>query len=387
MIGAGQLARMTHQAAIALGLPLKIMAATPADSAALISPTTTIGDPHSADDLVAFAAGCDVITVDHELVNLDALTEIAATGTRVHPPAAALAFATDKAHQRSAFAASGLPLPRHRVVSNAAEARSAAEAIGWPVVVKTSRGGYDGRGVWIIDSEAALNRLLDDLGVAQSATSGSNGETPGPVLLIEELLDLDLELAVLVARRADGTYAQYPVIESIQVDGICRETIVPARITSEIEATALDVAQRAAEVVGAVGIIAVELFVAKGEITINEVATRPHNSGHWTIEGATTSQFTNHLRAVADLPLGATTALAPAVVMVNILGAEDGRDPHQYLAQALELPDVAVHLYGKGPRPGRKLGHVTVLADTVEAAREQAHRAVAHLGDPVPPRP
>ncbi len=388
MIGGGQLARMTHQAAIGLGLPLRIMAATPTDSAALVSPSVGIGDPHSAADLERFAVGCQVITVDHELVNLDALRDLAAQGVDVHPPADALAFATDKAHQRRAFAAAELPLPRHRLTSDIRATQSAAAELGWPVVIKTARGGYDGRGVWIIDSPAALEAVLSD--IAGRSADGAQAEGPDlshPELLVEELLDLDLELAVLIARRADGTAIEYPVIESIQVDGICRETIVPARIPPEIEATALEVGRRVAEVVGAVGVIAVELFVSKGKVTINEVATRPHNSGHWTIEGSVTSQFANHLRAVASLPLGATATRAPAVVMANILGADTGRDPHQHLSAALGLPEVAVHLYGKGPRPGRKLGHVTVMADTVEAAREIAHEAVARLGDPVPSRP
>jgi 5-(carboxyamino)imidazole ribonucleotide synthase len=247
------------------------------------------------------------------------------------------------------------------------------EALGWPVVVKTARGGYDGRGVWVIDAAADLEPLLAELGDVE--------------LIVEELVDLDLELAVLVARRADGVSVHYPVVESVQVDGICRETIVPARVEPDVANAALDIAHRAADVVGAIGIIAVELFVARGEVTINEVATRPHNSGHWTIEGATTSQFANHLRAVAGLPLGATDLRAGAVVMANILGHPDGRDPAHHIGEALASPDVALHLYGKDPRPGRKLGHVTVLADVVGSARAIAHRAVAELGDPVPDRP
>ena len=376
MVGGGQLARMTHQAAIALGVPFRVMVASPSDSAALVSRHTTVGDPHSAHDLTAFAATCQVVTVDHELVNLDALDAIEAAGAAVaRPPARALTFATDKAHQRQRFADAGLPLPRHQVVDDATAARDAADRLGWPAVIKTARGGYDGRGVWILDDRAGLDDLVAEMG------------DPLPTLVVEELVDLDSELAVVAARRPDGTTAAYPVVETVQADGICRETIVPARIDPDVADEAIRVAVAAAEVVGAVGIIAVELFWDGDRVTINEVATRPHNSGHWTIEGAVTSQFANHLRAVAGLPLGVTDAIAPAAVMANILGHTDGRDPLDHLPEALAVPGASVHLYGKGPRPGRKLGHVTVLADAVADARSRARSAVAALGDPVPDRP
>lgn len=375
MIGGGQLARMTHQASIGLGLPLRIMVASPTDSAALVSPHTHLGDPHTRNDINAFAAGCEVLTVDHELVDLETLAALDRAGTAVRPSAAALTFATDKAHQRTELAAAGLPLPEHRVTTDRERTVEAADALGWPVVVKTARGGYDGRGVWILDDRAALDAFLDGLG---SST---------PVLVVEEKVALECELAVLVARGPDGRHVTYPVVESVQVDGICRETIVPARIDPAVAAEATRVADSVAEVVGAVGILAVELFWDGHRITVNEVATRPHNSGHWTIEGAVTSQFANHLRAVAGLPLGATEPLAPAVVMANVLGHHDGRTPVDHLSGALSVPGASVHLYGKGPRPGRKLGHVTVLADSIDTARARAHAAVAALGDPVPDAP
>jgi 5-(carboxyamino)imidazole ribonucleotide synthase len=378
MIGGGQLARMTHQASIGLGVPLRILAATPADSAAQVSPHVSIGDPHTPADLTGFAGGCQVLTVDHELVDLPTLSSLAASGVATRPSAEALVFATDKAHQRRRFTEAGLPLPRHVVTDDVGRARSAAGELGWPVVLKTARGGYDGRGVWSCDDAASVDTLLAELGT----TDGSL-----PELVVEEHLDLDCELAVIVATAPDGSTVSYPVTETIQVDGICRETIVPARIEPEVADQATTVARTAAEVVGAVGLVAVELFVTGGTVTINEVATRPHNSGHWTIEGAVTSQFANHLRAVAGLPLGDTASIAPAVVCVNVLGHADGRDPVAHLDAALRVPGASIHLYGKGPRPGRKLGHVTVLAGSVDDARARARRAVAELGDPVPHRP
>jgi 5-(carboxyamino)imidazole ribonucleotide synthase len=368
---------MTHQAAIALGVPLRILAASPMDSAAQVSPHVSLGDPHTPSDLTAFGGGCQVLTVDHELVDLDTLEALHATGVATRPSASALVFATDKAHQRRRFAEAGLPLPRHRVTDDPDAARSTADDLGWPVIVKTARGGYDGRGVWACADASELDTLLAEL------TTGASL----PELVVEEHLDLDCELAVIVARGPDGSAVSYPVTETVQVDGICRETIVPARVPRQVATEATRVAVAAAEVVDAVGLVAVELFVVGHEVTINEVATRPHNSGHWTIEGSVTSQFSNHLRAVAGLPLGATDQIAPAVVCANVLGHADGRDPLAHLEDALGVPGASVHLYGKGPRPGRKLGHVTVLADSIDDARQRAHRAAAALGDPVPDRP
>lgn len=376
MVGAGQLARMCHQAAIALGVPLRILAAARDDSAALVSPLVEIGSPLAADDLARFATGCDVLTVDHEVVDLHAVAVLDEAGTiTARPSAAALAHATDKAHQRRRFADAGLPLPRHCIVEDRSEALAALDELGWPGVVKTARGGYDGRGVWVLADRSAAERLLDDL----------SDDGILPELVVEEAVSIDVELAVVVVRGPDGAATTYPVTETVQIDGICRETITPAEIPSETSRAAADIALRAAEVVGAVGLCAVELFVdTAGVVTINEVATRPHNSGHWSIEGAECSQFENHLRAVSGLPLGSTELRAPFVVSANVLGHDDGRDPLDHLAGALATSGAHVHLYGKGPRPGRKLGHVTVCSDDLDDARTRARAAVAHLGDPVP---
>lgn len=375
MVGGGQLARMSHQAAIALGIPLRILAAVPDDAAALVSPRIDLGDPGSTADLARFAVGVDVLTYDHELVDLDGLAAIEAEGTATSRPSAdALRFATDKAHQRRHFAAAGLPLPSHEVTTDRAAALTAAARLGWPVVLKTARGGYDGRGVWVLDDETALAAVLDDL----------LGDDPERELLVEEAVRIEREMAVIVVRSPGGQTVSYPVTETVQAEGICRETITPARLPAEVAAEAERIALAAADVAGAVGLIAVELFWDGTRVTINEVATRPHNSGHWSIEGAVTSQFTNHLRAVAGLPLGATDLVAPVVVSANVLGHRDGRDPLDHLADALAVPGAAVHLYGKGARPGRKLGHVTVLATDLDDARRRAHIAVAALGDPVP---
>lgn len=379
MVGAGQLARMSHQAAIALGIPLRILAARPDDAAALVSPSIEIGGPVDAEDLIRFAAGCDVMTVDHELVHLETVQALADAGTvAARPSAAALAHATDKAHQRRRFAEADLPLPRHRIVADRVAAEEALAELGWPAVIKTARGGYDGRGVWVAATAADATRVLDLL----------TGEAGLPELVVEEAVDIARELAVVVVRGPDGQTAAYPVTETVQVDGICRETITPAPVSEAVALAAVGIALAATEVVDAVGLCAVELFVDRADVvTINEVATRPHNSGHWSIEGAECSQFENHLRAVSGLPLGSTATTAPHVVSANVLGHDDGRNPLDHLAGALSIDRVHVHLYGKGPRPGRKLGHVTVCADSLDDARRRARAAVAHLGDPVPEVP
>lgn len=370
MVGAGQLARMSHQAAIDLDLDLRFLAARPDDGAARVSPHAELGDPGSAADLARFAAGCDVLTFDHELVDLAALAELEGGGLVARPSAAALAHATDKAHQRTRLAAAGLPLPRHLVTTDPAAARALGDELGWPLVVKAARGGYDGRGVWVVPDGDAAAEVVRQL-------SGRGTEA-----VCEERVALVAELAVVVVTDPRGRHVAYPTVETVQVDGICREILVPAPLDAAARAEADAVARRVADVVGAVGVLAVELFWDGERITVNEVATRPHNSAHWTIEGAVTSQFANHLRAVTGLPLGRTDAVAPAVVCANVLGA--GHAPRAGLADALAVPGAAVHLYGKEARPGRKVGHVTVLGDDLPSARRRAAEAVAALGQPVP---
>lgn len=368
MIGAGQLARMTHQATIGLGIDLRVLAAKADDSAAVVAPGSSVGDWHDLDDLDRFADGCDVVTFDHELVHPDHLAALEERGHTLRPSAAAERFAQDKRYQREQLSAAGFPVPRFAVVESADDLVALGDETGWPVVAKAIRGGYDGRGVWVLEDEAAARELVDEV-------AGTDTE-----LLAEEHLDLEVELAVAVARRPGGEQVRYPVTQTVQEDGICVELVVPAPVDDELRDRATDLAGRLVDHVGGVGIVAVELFLATdGRLLVNELALRPHNSVHWTIEGARTSQFQNHARAVLDLPLGATSLTAPAVSTVNVLGPADGSDPRSRLAEALAVEGVAVHLYGKDARPGRKLGHVTAVAATVEEARAHARRAAARL--------
>ncbi|MDT4975809.1 MAG: 5-(carboxyamino)imidazole ribonucleotide synthase [Pseudonocardiales bacterium] len=382
MVGAGQLARMTHQAAIPLGQSLRILADSLDDGAALVAADVVVGDYRSLADLRAFAAGCDVITFDHEHVPNDHIAALAADGVSVQPGADALRFAQDKAAMRTKLTAMGVPVPRWVDLTLSGDPVGAlaefGDKVGWPLVLKATVGGYDGKGVWVLDS-------LDD--AREVLASG----TP---LLAEEKVSIARELAAVVARSPFGQGAAWCVVETVQRDGICVEVIAPAPGLSEERADeAQQLALRIAAELGVTGVLAVELFETagaaesvdgySGSLLVNELAMRPHNSGHWTIEGARTSQFEQHLRAVLDYPLGTTTLTAPVVVMANLLGGPDDVVPksidervHHCMAR---WPDVKIHLYGKGMRPGRKIGHVTALGDDLAAVRSRAQAAADYL--------
>jgi 5-(carboxyamino)imidazole ribonucleotide synthase len=383
IVGAGQLARMLAEATSPLGVDTVVLAEAADDAACAPAGAVLVGSPTSRDDLFALAARCDAVTFDHEQVGLAEVGALEAAGHVVRPGTATLELAVDKARCRTQMAAAGIPVPAFVVLAPPTPGpRGAALALdgietfaqdhGWPVVLKAARGGYDGKGVWIVadpfEARSAVHRA---------------GET-GVSLVVEELVPIDAELAVLVCRRAGGDAVVWPTVETSQVGGVCRELLVPSAIDPDVLDTATDVARRVAAVAGAVGVLAVELFVAAGTVLVNEVAARPHNSGHWSIEGARTSQFENHARAALDLPLGATDLVAPAVATVNVFGAPDGRDPRSQLARALEVAGAHVHLYGKAPRPGRKLGHVTVTGDEPHDVRARAWRAALALGTPGP---
>src|SRR6478609_4758384 len=367
IVGAGQLARMTLQSAIALDVSIRLLADRADDGAAKIWRDVMIGAPNDLDALLALAARCDVVTFDHELVPYDILIALEAAGYLLRPSAATLALAQDKQKQRESHAALGLPVPPFQITHDPNDAIAFGEAHGWPVVAKAARGGYDGRGVWMLENERAIPAFADEV---------AGRDAP---LVLEPFIPIDQELAILVARRPNGEQAVYPLVETVQVDGINREVIAPARIGPELAAEASEIAHRIADAADITGIMAVELFATGGRLLINEIATRPHNSGHYSIEGAVTSQFEQHLRAILDLPLGDPSLNAPHVVTVNILGPADGNDPVDRLGDALHVPGAHIHFYGKGARPGRKLGHVTTLGDNLDETRARAWAAAALL--------
>jgi 5-(carboxyamino)imidazole ribonucleotide synthase len=379
MVGGGQLARMTHQAAIALGQTLRVLAVDPADPAAQVTPDVVFGSHTDYDALYRVAEGSAVLTFDHEHVPTELLDKLVAAGINVAPPPEALVHAQDKLVMRQKLQALGAPVPRFTEVTNADDVVRFAKELGGTVVIKTIRGGYDGRGVV----------LVDDLNKAQAVAAGYLDD--GVPILVEERVAMRRELSALVARSPFGQGAAWPVVETVQREGICVEVIAPAPgLPAAVGAAAQQLGLRLADELGVVGVLAVELFeTTDGGLLINELAMRPHNSGHWTMDGAVTSQFEQHLRAVLDYPLGDTTARASVTVMANVLGAPeipamsvDERLHHLFA----RIPDAKVHLYGKGERPGRKLGHVNIVGrgdaadpEAVTKLRERAGRAAHWL--------
>ena len=371
MVGAGQLARMTCQAAIGLGIGFRVLAGSPTDSAAQVCAGTVTGDYRSLPDLLGFAAECDVLTFDHEHVPGPHLAALEDARVRVRPGPAALRHTQDKLAMRGRLRELGVPCPRYAPVSDLAGVESFAARVGWPVVLKAVSGGYDGRGVWVCHGPADAARVLAH-----------------PVAVFaEEHVSFERELAALAARSPHGQAAVYPVVQTVQRDGVCHEVLAPAPGLSLARANqAQRLALSLARELGVTGLLAVELFETRAGLLVNELAMRPHNSGHWTIEGARTSQFEQHLRAVLDLPLGDPRLAAPQVVTANVFGGDpdvfDG-DPDVYgrygHVMAAE-PGVKMHLYGKRVSPRRKIGHVTLVGHDVDDLRARVGRAARYLG-------
>jgi 5-(carboxyamino)imidazole ribonucleotide synthase len=375
MVGGGQLSRMTHQAAIGLGQSLRVLATDPAESAALVAADVQLGDHRSLADLRRLAEGSTVLTFDHEHVPTEHLRALVADGHRVSPGPDALVHAQDKLVLRRALKEAGEPQPAWAQADTAEDVERFATAHGWPVVLKTPRGGYDGKGVFVVGDTGEAAALLE-----------AHGR-----LLVEARVQMVRELSAQVARSPFGQVAVWPVVETVQRNGVCAEVLAPAPdLPEELATAAQELAVRIADRLGVVGMLAVELFQTADGVLVNELAMRPHNSGHWTIEGARTSQFEQHLRAVLDYPLGSTAMTAPVVVMANVLGgaaaAADWAGPalderlHHLMAH---WPDGKLHWYGKGQRPGRKLGHVTALGNDLGEVRARAVAAARYLADGV----
>lgn len=368
MIGGGQLARMTHQAAIALGQRLRVLAERPDDPAAQVTPDVVFGSHNDLAALRKAAVGSNAMTFDHEGVPTELLEALIAEGVNVQPPPSALIFAQDKLIMRRKLAELGVPIPAFAEVNSVADAVAFGDEHGWPFVLKAVRGGYDGRGVWMPADAAETETIVTD-----QLAHGSK-------LMAEAKVDLARELSAMVARSPFGQAATWPVVETVQRNGQCAIVIAPAPgLHEDRAAEAEGLALRLAAELGVTGAMAVELFEThSGELLVNELAMRPHNSGHWGMDGACTGQFEQHLRAVLDYPLGSTRPLAPVTVMSNILGAAQA--PSMSMDERLHhlaarMPEAKVHLYGKGERPDRKIGHINVLGDDVATTRERAERA------------
>jgi 5-(carboxyamino)imidazole ribonucleotide synthase len=375
MVGGGQLARMTAAAAVGLGATFRVLSESADESAALVTHDVTVGSHLSLSDISAFAGQCDVITFDHEHVPGPILAKLESDGILVRPGSGALRYTQDKLAMRERLSALGVPCPRFAPVSSLADVTAFVGGAwpevpdAWPVVLKAVSGGYDGKGVWICESTGEIEDVLA-LGIP---------------LMAEEFVPFQRELAALVARSPSGQGAAYPVVQTVQVDGICREVIAPAPgLSPDVAVQAEAMALKIAAELGVTGLLAVELFeTAHGGLLVNELAMRPHNSGHWTIEGARTSQFEQHLRAVLDLPLGSCVATAGTfTVMANLLGGTDPDVFDRYIHVMAADPAVKVHFYGKEVRVGRKIGHVTIVAgpeDDVAEVRDRARRAASYL--------
>lgn len=368
MVGGGQLARMSAAPAAALGIDFRVLATSPDESAAQVVSDVALGVHDDEHAVLAFAEGCDVVTFDHEHVPPPILEKLEARGVAVRPGPHALINAQDKAVMRRTLEGAGAPIPVWQIVKSAGAAGEFAAEVGYPFILKTTRGGYDGKGVWRIPDVAELERVM------------SAALPPGAQWLAEAAVPFVQELSAQVARSPSGQTVAYPVVRTLQADGICSEVVAPAPgLDPERAVDAQKIALDIAGALNVTGMLAVEMFDTGDELLVNELAMRPHNSGHWSIEGAITSQFENHLRAVLDLPLGSPLMRAPHAVMVNILGGDVGDLYSAFRHVFARDPGLKVHLYGKDVRPGRKVGHVTVVGDDVEKLLARARHAADYF--------
>lgn len=373
MVGGGQLSRMTAAPASALGIGFRVLALEPGESAAQVTADVVLGRHDDLEALRRLADGCSVITFDHEHVPLEHLRVLQAEGVAVRPGPDALVHAQDKIAMREALDAAGIPSPAWTRVHGPDDVDSVGDRLGWPCVLKVSRGGYDGRGVWVVRDPGEARAVMEQASVV-----------PGARWLAEELVPFTRELAAQVARSPRGQAVAYPVVRTVQVDGMCSEVVAPCPDLGDDHALeAQRIALEIARALDVSGMLAVEMFDTPDGVIVNELAMRPHNSGHWSIDGAVTSQFENHLRAVLDLPLGDPRATAPWSVMVNVVGPRDAESLpplHEAYRHVLARdPGLKVHLYGKGIRPGRKLGHVTVVGSDLDDLLARAHHAADYL--------
>lgn len=375
LIGGGQLAKMTAQAAAQFGVAVAILERKEHSPASGLAHHSLLGDWDAPSDLLRLAALCDVLTLENEFVDAEALAAVERHGHRLYPGSGTVKIVQDKLWQKQAVADEGLALPRFTDTPTPADVLKAGAEFGWPLVLKKRRNGYDGKGNATLRSPA-------DVEPAWTTLDGNRN-----ALLVEAWFPFERELAVMITRSIDGRTAVYPVVETIQRDHICHVVLAPAAIPQALAERASETARRAVAAVGGVGTFGVEMFLAAdGTIAVNELAPRVHNSGHYTIEACECSQFENHVRAVMGWPLGSTALRTPAAVMINLLGAGPGPGFPQGLSQALAVPGAAVHLYGKSTSaPGRKMGHVTALGDTLESALTRARQAADALRFGAPP--
>lgn len=361
VVGGGQLARMLAESANALGIELKVLVESDHAAAAQVVPKAPVGSPSSREDMTNLVADADVLTFEHEHQD-DAILKELCEKISVQPSPQALLYARDKQQMRLRLTKAGIPCPPWQTITSVAQARQFGKEVGFPFILKTARGGYDGKGVKVISNPEEVADWL---------------ELDVPIIA-EQKIDFETEIAVLVARRPSGEIKAWPVVRTIQAEGVCAEVQYPCGLSPQVQAAAQEIGMRIAQELKVTGVLAVEMFVTQDQVLVNELAMRPHNSGHWTIEACATSQFEQHLRAVLDLPLGDTNAIVPAAVMVNLLGSAYQEPRDKYAQVMSEFPQAKIHYYGKEVRPGRKLGHVSVIGEDVASASRIA-RAAARI--------
>ena len=361
VIGAGQLARMMVPPAVDLGISLSLFAGSSSESGAQVAPHT-VGTLSDTAAVLKWASNCDVVTFEHELIPQELITAIENSGVKVFPRAKSFTYSQNKIEMRRKMQELGLPNPRWQAYEGG------AVELEFPLIAKSISGGYDGRGVFVLNDEQQLRDLHASIGKA---------------LLLEEKLNFDYEIAIMVARSPHGQAATWAPTLTVQRDGICTQTVTPIPDLSDALAQqTVQIALQIAQGIDLVGVMAVEIFVVGDHLIINELALRPHNSGHWSIEGAVTSQFEQHLRAVLDLPLGDTSLVAPFAVMGNVIGIETQKDSNlyrPYLHLMARTPALKIHQYMKELRPGRKVGHVTLLGSDLLHLRSEVSHAVDYL--------
>ena len=373
IVGGGQLAKMTALSALEFGCDIHILERNPEGPAMNLAGKTFIGDWDNPDDLLKLAEHADVITLENEFVDANSLSELEKAGHTLFPTAKSIGLVQDKYIQKQTLQEAGLPLSPFRSIESREEILEVAKELNWPLVIKTRRNGYDGKGNATINNE-------NELDAAWYKLDGDNR-----TLYAEAFCPFVSELAIIITTSRNGEVATYPLVESVQRDHICHIVRAPALVSDSITENAIDIAQRAVVAIGAIGSFGVEMFLTKdGEVIINELAPRVHNSGHYTIEACECSQFENHVRAVLGWPLGSTKMVKPAAVMVNLLGQGHGNGQPAGFNEAMDMPGVHIHIYGKElSMPGRKMGHVTALGETIAEAEKAAQAAadVLNFGD------
>lgn len=369
IVGGGQLARMTAMAALQLGCNVVVLERNPRSPAATLATHSLVGDWNRIEELQRLAAFADVITLENEFLDAQLMARLEEQGHVVRPGAACLRLVQDKLVQKQTLTAAGLPVPRFRAVASPGEILEAARELGWPLVLKTRRNGYDGKGNALLRSAADTDAGWRKLGGGENA------------LYVEAFCPFQSELAVIITRAPGGESVAYPLVQSVQRDHVCHEVWAPAPVPVGAQDRALRAARAAVAAVGGVGSFGVEMFLMPGgEVLVNELAPRVHNSGHYTIEACLCSQFENHVRAVLGWPLGAGEMVAPAAAMVNLLGDQKAAGVPRGLDRSLSVRGAHVHLYGKlVSGPGRKMGHVTALGWTLAEALATARRAAAEI--------